>query len=194
MDIGECDMAMGTQSTEAESRCGAGHDPTRAAPRMGGRGERRDEKFEGRSNSSKQDLSGRRSETEVERRRGIVYRASGDPAQWESICRQEGCTRTEQPLRINWACELATTADAYSTQQTLAASRCEYGDYDLCMGKRVETRTTTISAGAMPWARLLGILRKAYKAGAKAWQGGKTARGLEPLKCPCRLAEQLRVA
>ena len=84
---------------------------------MGGSGERREQKFEGRSKNSKQDLGGRRSETETKRRRAIVYRASGRPSRVE-VYMQAGGLPLEEGSRfgVKWACELATAADAYPTQ------------------------------------------------------------------------------
>jgi hypothetical protein len=145
-------MAMGSQSAEAESRCGAGHDPWRAALPVGGSGERREQKFEGRSKNSKQHLGGRRSETETKRRRAIVYRASGRPSRVE-VYMQEGGLHSNRAAASDQmglrACDGGGCIFHPADPLRLSASQCEYGAYHLCMSKRRKSRTT-ISAGAMP--------------------------------------------
>ena len=103
---------------------------------MGGRGERREEKFEGKSKNSKQDFGEKRSEAEVERRRGIVYRASGRPSRVEVYMQAGGLHSNRAAASDQMRLRACDGGGCISHPANRAASRCEYGGYDLCMDKR----------------------------------------------------------
>lgn len=182
-------MAMGSQSAGAESRCGAGHDPWRAALPMGGSGERREQKFEGRSKNSKQDLGGRRSETEMKRRRAIVYRASGRPSRVE-VYMQEGGLHSNR----------AAASDQLGLRACDGGGSISHPVNPLSESVRirrlslVHEQERKIKDDYLGWCYALSSAAYCKKYTKQQRGLGRAGRLSEPLKCPCGFdGWQLRV-